>query len=530
MAPEHTPTPGLTRRTMITGAAWATPAIALMAATPAHAASGETRTMSVWSPEEQTTAGGEPGTVVAYVTDANGNPATGVPVTFSGPRNATLFPARGTSTASTTADPATSTVTVTTDTDGIARATISIADAWAMPGTITVTATTDFATQTTTMALLGANAYAVGYNGYNARAGIPSLIGCDSTDEVLYGPTQLSRAFPSPIVALTSSGSFSLALLQDGTVWAVGKNDFGQLGDGGTQTRGTWSPVRNLDRVSRIAVGGNTAFALRTDGTVHAWGENTFSYWEKSGRGALGNGSSAAFSRLPGKVSLATGAREIYAGNGAAYAIDHDGHVLAWGDNSAGQLGDGARTPRTVGRRVPLPTAASCIAVAIEGAYALLADGTIFSWGRGPSTEQAQVTPVLFDGFTSNDPPIALAGNQMAAYALLESGTVKAWGQGFFGSLGNGGKTNSLTPVTVEGTGTADPATQISATGMTGYALQNTAVTLWGDTNAVGSGQPQATGWRRTPATVKDLTGKEKLCQPNSGGTMFFLRPVDTAS
>jgi trimeric autotransporter adhesin len=75
---------------------------------------------------------------------------------------------------------------------------------------------------------------------------------------------------------------FALTLKNDGTVWAWGENDKGQLGDGTRQDRSR--PVRvgeDHDWV-RIAAGPTYSLALKSDGTAWAWGQSDFSGW---GRG-----------------------------------------------------------------------------------------------------------------------------------------------------------------------------------------------------------------------------------------------------
>ena len=76
-------------------------------------------------------------------------------------------------------------------------------------------------------------------------------------------------------VAVAAGRDHALALNGDGTVWAWGSNESGQLGDG-TQT-GRTSPVQvsGLSRVLDVAAGDRFSLALKEDGTVWAWGSNS---------------------------------------------------------------------------------------------------------------------------------------------------------------------------------------------------------------------------------------------------------------
>jgi alpha-tubulin suppressor-like RCC1 family protein len=77
---------------------------------------------------------------------------------------------------------------------------------------------------------------------------------------------------------------FSVALKNDGTVWAWGLNDVGQLGDGTTTNRTRPVQVKGLGDVTAIAAGTGHSLALKRDGTLWAWGGNSL--------GQLGDGTS----------------------------------------------------------------------------------------------------------------------------------------------------------------------------------------------------------------------------------------------
>ena len=77
----------------------------------------------------------------------------------------------------------------------------------------------------------------------------------------------------------------TVALKNDGTVWAWGRNNYGQLGDGTTTDSDT--PVQAggsspLSGIIAIAAGESHTLALKNDGTVWAWGRNYY--------GQLGDG------------------------------------------------------------------------------------------------------------------------------------------------------------------------------------------------------------------------------------------------
>jgi alpha-tubulin suppressor-like RCC1 family protein len=62
----------------------------------------------------------------------------------------------------------------------------------------------------------------------------------------------------------------SLFLKRDGTVWAVGGNKYGQLGDGTNESRSTAVQVNGMKDVVGIAANGVHSLFLKRDGTVWA--------------------------------------------------------------------------------------------------------------------------------------------------------------------------------------------------------------------------------------------------------------------
>jgi alpha-tubulin suppressor-like RCC1 family protein len=117
----------------------------------------------------------------------------------------------------------------------------------------------------------------------------------------------------SGVVAVAAGIKDSLALRSDGTVWDWGENQFGQFGNGTTaDSQPTPVQVRGLTGVTKIAAGGNFNLALRSDGTVWAWGYNQV--------GELGNGTTAD-SAVPRQVTGLSHVTKIAAGPNSSLAI-----------------------------------------------------------------------------------------------------------------------------------------------------------------------------------------------------------------
>src|SRR5207302_4573120 len=75
----------------------------------------------------------------------------------------------------------------------------------------------------------------------------------------------------------------------------------------------------------------------------------------------------------------------IQAAGGAYYALFllNDGTVWAYGDNRAGQLGDGSQTDQTTPVKVSDLHSVTAIAAASIASLALKSDGTVWAWGKG---------------------------------------------------------------------------------------------------------------------------------------------------
>jgi alpha-tubulin suppressor-like RCC1 family protein len=112
--------------------------------------------------------------------------------------------------------------------------------------------------------------------GYNENGALG-----DGTTTQHSTPTQVHGL--SDVVAISAGYLHSLAVCRDGTVWAWGGNNSNQLGDGSTTPHSTMPvQVRRLSKVVAISAGRNHSLAVSDDGTLWAWGSNLF--------GQLGDG------------------------------------------------------------------------------------------------------------------------------------------------------------------------------------------------------------------------------------------------
>jgi Regulator of chromosome condensation (RCC1) repeat len=172
-------------------------------------------------------------------------------------------------------------------------------------------------------------------------------------------PTQVTLPAGNPATAIAAGASHVLILLQDGSVWAWGLNEVGQVGDGSRAN--VTVPVQVIPpaapgdpKVTAVSAGGESSFALYSDGTYKAWGGG---YWGPLGLGRSPEEEEAVVvptSPDPAAVSAHPAAypplQQIVSTAGTTYAIvAGSGQVLVWGDNgnylAPGAFGFGENPP-----------------------------------------------------------------------------------------------------------------------------------------------------------------------------------------
>jgi alpha-tubulin suppressor-like RCC1 family protein len=275
---------------------------------------------------------------------------------------------------------------------------------------------------------------------------------------VLGDSATTSTDTPVQVTGLTgvtqiAAGQYSnLALRSDGTVWAWGDDASGELGDDHGDTLGysdTPVQVAGLTGVTQVAAGTNFDLALRSDGTVWAWGQNE--------DGQLGNGTTND-SAVPVQVTGLSRVTQIAAGYDSAMAALTQGFITnlttvwTWGDNDYGQLGDGTLASRSTPEQVSGIDVPNVRGISVGSKFSMVlgSDGSVWAWGAdfdgqlgNATTDTRWVRPVETIGQDSGITQISAGATHVLA--LRSDGTVLAWGNDQAGEIGNG--TASETPV-----------------------------------------------------------------------------------
>ncbi len=275
------------------------------------------------------------------------------------------------------------------------------------------------------------------------------------------------------IVQTANGSGYSLALASDGTVYAWGQNNYGQLGNGTTTDSNVPVAVKTVGtpmegkKIIQVSTKIWYSLALASDGTVYAWGLN--------GSGQLGDGT-ITHSSTPVAVKTIGTPMEgktivgIAAGASHSLALASDGKIYVWGGNAYGQFGNGVTTTSSV-----VPVAVKTVGTPMDnkkiiqihaGYYhslALASDGTVYAWGQNTYGQLGNNTMINANAPVSVQTigtPMAgkiiiqLAAGNSQSVALASDGTIYAWGWNMYGQLGNGTTVDTRIPVAVKVTGT----------------------------------------------------------------------------
>lgn len=255
----------------------------------------------------------------------------------------------------------------------------------------------------------------------------------DSNKIINWVRADLPLSYPLRQVSQLAVGaSHTLALDDNGLVWAWGNNSHGQLGDGTTTTQEKPALVKNKDGqyladIKQVAIGQDFSLALTHTGKVYAWGANDY--------GELAQGNQTAQS-YPVAVPHLPVITAIAANTFHAMALSDEGKVIVWGRNNKGQLGDGTTINRSGPVVVNGLARISAIAAGQNHCVALDDGGTVFCWGLnangqlGNNTTTDSLRPIK----ACDSSGIAISGAQSVSAGqnntlILGSGReLLAWG------------------------------------------------------------------------------------------------------
>jgi alpha-tubulin suppressor-like RCC1 family protein len=350
--------------------------------------------------------------------------------------------------------------------------------------------------------------------------------GYNGTGCVGNGTTTSPLASPAVVAGghlwrmLAGGGLHSVGLRADGTVWTWGYDFDGQLGDDVTiSSKSAPVQVSGLSSIIHVGAGYSHSLAVGDGGTLYGWGDNA--------SGQVESGTTAPTDQLVPVVLSASVVERCFAGHSHTIATRSNDITAMFGRNSEGQCRATAaaiKTPSTnVGGLRSLATGFGNHTVAI------LADGRVQAWGNdsagqlgdGTSGGISDVAVTVVAAWSAGR-PMSVARGQYHGLALLSDGTAWAWGANSSGQAGNGGSGVVTVPAQVQqGTARFDAIATGGDFGDTNLALTG-AGKVWGwGANASGqTGDGTTTTPKTTPAATSYATAVRSIGAGDYHGLM----------
>jgi alpha-tubulin suppressor-like RCC1 family protein len=268
----------------------------------------------------------------------------------------------------------------------------------------------------------------------------------------------------------------TLAIKTDGTLWAWGLNDKGQLGDGTTVNKNVPTQIGTDTDWATIDAEEYNSMALKTNGTLWLWGNN--------GSGQIGNGNfgTGVFSNTPTQIGSDTDWVKISTGGLRTFALKSNGTVWGWGENFFGNLGIGNTNPHYTPFQIGTATDWLEISAGGNQILAIKTNHTLWGWGLNKGGSLAignpEPAPVITiptqTGNNTADWQKVNVGGCCSSKMIKTDGGLWVMGSSNYGNLGTGDTQDMNTPTRVG----IDTDWKMVATYNHSCALKNNG-TLW---------------------------------------------------
>jgi alpha-tubulin suppressor-like RCC1 family protein len=312
---------------------------------------------------------------------------------------------------------------------------------------------------------------------------------------------------------VASGSNFTLAIKNDGTLWATGMNTRAQLGLGDKIDRTTFEQVGTGKNWSKIDAGSLISMGLKSDGSLWIWGnqgnitipiqipgldwkdiscgknhymaiktDNTLWTWGNDDRGQIGDG--GTLNSVPSPLQFGTSKDwyKIAAGDQVSFAIKQNGSLWSCGDNSNSQLGyvTSSSTVR-VFTQVGTDEDWESVSSGLSHTLAIKKDRTLWSWGSNiagacgiGTTNQVNAPTKVGDDTTWG----SINAGYSHSLATKTDGSLWAFGfNGLQGLLGTGTTSPSTIPIQI---GSQNNWANVSGKNHSVGINQNSEMWVWG--------------------------------------------------
>ncbi len=378
------------------------------------------------------------------------------------------------------------------------------------------------------------NLYAWGLNNYGQLG--DSSTANDSIPVMVKKPAGVTSW-----TAVAAGAFYSMAIANNGDVYAWGFNNFGQLGNGTTTNESGPTLVKLPSGVTatKIAAGTNFGLAVGSNDSLYTWGRNV--------NGELGVGSTVD-QHSPVGIPFPAGVTswtQIGAGAFTSYALGNDGNLYSAGSNGNGQIGDGTTTQRTTFTKANLPGTATGWKSFSGGAsfcLAIASNDTLYDWGYGSDGELGNGTTIKNN--TSLQVVALPAGVTATSFTaghnhsviIGSNGHMYSWGMNSAGELGTGTTAGAIVPVYVNFQDLAAATLSGPANGAQLTTSDSTAT--WGSISGVSTYELQVSDNSKFTTIVYDTAGLTGTTYPIrslfgpvlSLGSTYYWRVVGLTS
>jgi alpha-tubulin suppressor-like RCC1 family protein len=328
-------------------------------------------------------------------------------------------------------------------------------------------------------------------------------------------PTPVSGSIGA-VMALAAGVAHTCAITSDQSLWCWGRNDRGQLGSGTISSHSSVPVQVPLSNVMEVAVGDGHTCAISDGGRLWCWGAGD--------EGQLGVGS-AGDSAEPVRVASVQRPVELAAGSGHSCARLEEDRLYCWGRNRVGQVGNGTTENMMAPVQIFPPGSTARVSAGFDHTCARKTDGTLWCWGSGKEGQLGTgASGELGDRSTPDQvlvwpggPALAPVDRVVAAgwhtFAFKDDGTLWCWGLGDEGQCGNGITDRTVvrrTPVPVRVRRGGPPLTEVASASAganhTCARMSDDSVRCWGG-NLAGALGDSSTDDRLWPVSVRDSGG-----------------------
>ncbi|CAG2207194.1 HERC4 [Mytilus edulis] len=270
-------------------------------------------------------------------------------------------------------------------------------------------------------------------------------------DEPILSPKEVKLNFDQEvkdIVEISCSEGHTLIVTSNGSCYACGCNDYGQIGHDSANKLGKVSSLNN-QKVMSVVAGSQHSLALTEAGEVFSWGDNSCG---QLGRGKVDENQAKQPKVI--KTLVTYHIIQICSGNNHSLALSNDGIVFSWGANNYGQLGTGSSSqhmdipqPLLSIRGIPV----SQIIAGGNHCFILSMSGALFGWGRnsfgqlGVNDENDRNHPTQCKSLRQQRTVFVSCGEDHTC-TLTQEGGVFTFGCGSHGQLGHDNTNNEILP------------------------------------------------------------------------------------